>query len=158
MNYHNYGSSLVVSVSFIYLFIYLFIYFHTLYVTYHLSNILCYGSLANRISSELTDESIRSLLLNFVFCYFWFIDLLSPAFSKKSGGTLFSVFRGAWCVLRGAWFRIFSRYLVPLTPPTVFVRSFWNLTGSFKMVWRYACVFFSESWNYFFITFYTFWT
>ena len=39
--------------------------------------------------------------------------LLSPAFSKKSGGTLFLVFRGAW-------FQIFSRYFVPLTPPTVF--------------------------------------
>ena len=31
------------------------------------------------------------------------INLLSPAFSKKSGGTLFLVFRGAWCVARGAW-------------------------------------------------------
>ena len=31
--------------------------------------------------------------------------LLSPAFSKKSGGTLFLVFRGAWWVARGggAW-------------------------------------------------------
>ena len=29
--------------------------------------------------------------------------LLSPAFSKKSGGTLFLVFRGAWFVARGAW-------------------------------------------------------
>ena len=28
---------------------------------------------------------------------------LSPAFSKKSGGTLFLVFRGAWRVARGAW-------------------------------------------------------
>ena len=28
---------------------------------------------------------------------------LSPAFSKKSGGTLFLVFRGAWCVAGGAW-------------------------------------------------------
>ena len=31
-------------------------------------------------------------------------DLLSPAFSKKSGGTLFLVFRGAWRVVHGAWF------------------------------------------------------
>ena len=31
------------------------------------------------------------------------VILLSPAFSKKSGGTLFLVFRGAWCVARGAW-------------------------------------------------------
>ena len=50
--------------------------------------------------------------------------LLSPAFSKKSGGTLFLVFRGAWCVVRGAWFRVFSGYFVPLTPPTVSVQSF----------------------------------
>ena len=53
-----------------------------------------------------------------------YLQLLSPAFSKKSGGTLFLVFRGAWRVARGAWFRVFSRYFVPLTPPTVFVRSF----------------------------------
>ena len=74
-----------------------------------------------------------------------YLLLLSPAFSKKSGGTLFLVFRGAWCVargawrmargawcvargawrvVRGAWFRVFSRYFVPLTPPTVSVRSF----------------------------------
>ena len=78
------------------------------------------------------------------------IDNWPPAFSKKSGGTLFSAFRGAW-------FRIFSRYLVPLTPPTIFVRSFWNLTGAFKMVWRYACGFFRIL-KLFFITFYTFWT
>ena len=32
-----------------------------------------------------------------------------------------------------------SRYLVPLTPPTVFGRSFWNCTGALRMVWRYAC-------------------
>ena len=30
--------------------------------------------------------------------------LLSPAFSKKSGGTLFLVFRGAWRVVRGSEF------------------------------------------------------
>ena len=132
--------------------------------------------------------------------------LLSPAFRTKSGGTLFLVFRGAWCVARGAWFRVFSRYfvpltpptvfcpillklhrcfkdglkmcmwffqnpeiifcyffhifnldifwvlilqksigsryLVPLTPPTVFGRSFWNFTWAFRMAWRYACGFF----------------
>ena len=28
---------------------------------------------------------------------------LSPAFSKKSGGTLCLAFRGAWCVAHGAW-------------------------------------------------------
>ena len=70
------------------------------------------------------------------------ISFLSPAFSKKSGGTLFLVFRGAWRVVRGAWFRVFSRYFVPLTPPTVFVRSFWNFTGVLRMVWRFACGFF----------------
>ena len=34
---------------------------------------------------------------------------LSPAFSKKGRGTLFSVFRGAW-------FPVCSRYLVSATP------------------------------------------
>ena len=82
---------------------------------------------------------------------------LFPAFSKKSGGTLFSAFRGAWCLARGAWFWVFSRYLVPLTPPTVFVRSFWNFTGVLKMVWRYAYDFFRIL-KLFFITLYTFWT
>ena len=41
-----------------------------------------------------------------------------------------------------------SRYLVPVTPTKVFVRSFGNFTGALRMVWRYACVFI-ESWNYF---------
>ena len=63
---------------------------------------------------------------------------LSPAFSKKSGGTLFSAFRGAWCVVPNFW------YLVPLTPPTVFGRSFWNFTWAFRMAWRYACGFFQN--------------
>ena len=50
-----------------------------------------------------------------------------------------------------------SRYLVPLTPPTVFDRSFWNFTWAFRMAWKYA-VDFSESWNIFFITFSAFLT
>ena len=29
-----------------------------------------------------------------------------------------------------------SRYRVPLTPPTVFGRSFWNFTWAFRMAWR----------------------
>ena len=37
-----------------------------------------------------------------------------------------------------------SRYLVPLTPPTVFGRSFWNFIGALRMVWRYACGFFQN--------------
>ena len=37
-----------------------------------------------------------------------------------------------------------SRYLVPLTPPTVFGRSFWNFTWAFRMAWRYACGFFQN--------------
>ena len=32
--------------------------------------------------------------------------LLSAAFSKKSGGTLFLVFRGAWRVARGSEFLV----------------------------------------------------
>ena len=35
-----------------------------------------------------------------------------------------------------------SRYLVPLTPPTVFGRSFWNFTWAFRMAWKYAGGFF----------------
>ena len=31
---------------------------------------------------------------------------LSPAFSKKSGGTLFLAFRGAWRVVRGSEFLV----------------------------------------------------
>ena len=38
--------------------------------------------------------------------------------------------------------RIWSRYLVPVTPTTVLSRSFWNFTCTLRMVWRYACVFF----------------
>ena len=40
--------------------------------------------------------------------------------------------------------RIGSRYLVPLTPLTVFGRSFWNFTWAFRMAWRYACGFFQN--------------
>ena len=35
-----------------------------------------------------------------------------------------TVFGFPWGVVRGAWFRVFSGYFVPLTPPTVSVRSF----------------------------------
>ena len=45
-----------------------------------------------------------------------------------------------------------SRYLVPLTPPTVFGWSFWNFTWAFRMAWRYACGFFRIL-KKFFITF-----
>ena len=106
----------------------------------------------NGISLNLGLGGMIHGTLLFMNCYF----LLSPAFSKKSGGTLFLVFRGAWCVVRGAWrvargawrvargawFRVFSGYFVPLTPPTVSVQSFWNFTGVLRMVWRYACGFF----------------
>ena len=51
--------------------------------------------------------------------------------------------------MHNAWFRICSRYRVCATPPTVLGLSFWNYTGSLMMVWRWSCVFFLESWNYF---------
>ena len=35
-----------------------------------------------------------------------------------------------------------SRYFVPLTPPAVFGRFFWNFTWVFRMAWIYACGFF----------------
>ena len=56
-----------------------------------------------------------------------------PPFRRKVEGHCFwfsvgrgawRVARGAWRVVRGAWFRVFSGYFVPLTPPTVSVRSF----------------------------------
>ena len=49
------------------------------------------------------------------------------------------------------------RYLVPLTPPTVFDRSFWNFTWAFRMAWKYAGGFFSIL-KYFLITFSAFLT
>ena len=53
-------------------------------------------------------------------------DFCPPLFRRNAEGHCFrlSVVRAVWSVARGAWFRIFSRYLVPLTPPTIFVRSF----------------------------------
>ena len=69
-------------------------------------------------------------------------------FEEKWRDTVFGfpwgVVRGARRVVRGAWFRVFSRYFVPLTPPTVFVRSFWNFTGVLRMVWRCAYGFFQN--------------
>ena len=62
-----------------------------------------------------------------------------PPFRRKAEGHCFRL-----SVVRGAWFRIFNRYLVPSTPPTVFGQSFWNFTGAFAMVWRIACVFFQN--------------
>ena len=55
------------------------------------------------------------------------------------------------------FFRIFNLdiFLVLVTPTTVFDRSFRNFTGAFRMVLRYACVFFRIL-KLFFITFYTF--
>ena len=53
-----------------------------------------------------------------------------------------------------------SRYLVPSTPPTVFIQSFWNFISfirALRMVWRYACVFFRIL-KLFFITFFAFLT
>ena len=37
-----------------------------------------------------------------------------------------------------------SRYLVPLTPPIVFGRSFWNFICAFRMDGKYACGFFQN--------------
>ena len=51
-----------------------------------------------------------------------------------------------------------SMYLVRATPPSFSGRSFWNFTHTFRMVWRYAYCFFSESWNYFLSLFIAFLT
>ena len=52
-------------------------------------------------------------------------------------------------VVLGAWFQVYSRYLVSANPPTVFNQSFWNFTGVFIMVWRCACAFY-RTLNFFF--------
>ena len=52
--------------------------------------------------------------------------VLSPAFSKKSEGTWYLAFRGAWCVMRG------SEFVVPCER-----NSFWNFTGVLIMAWGY---------------------
>ena len=74
------------------------------------------------------------------------------------------IFHHFFCIFNLVIFRflvlqkcIGSRYLVPLTPPTVFGRSFWNFTWAFRMAWRYACGFFRIL-KYFFITFSAFLT
>ena len=73
---------------------------------------------------------------------FWWWPVFVPhLFKEKRRDTVFGF---PWWVACGEWFRVFSRYLVPLTPPTVFVRSFWNFTGALRMVWRYACGFFQN--------------
>ena len=81
-----------------------------------------------------------------------FLNYCPPPFRRKAEGHCFRL-----SVVRSAWFWIFSRYLVPSTPPTVFGQSFWNFTGAFAMVWRFACGFFRIL-KLFFITFFAFLT
>ena len=55
-------------------------------------------------------------------CSYIFHTLVVPRlFEEKWRDTVFGF---PWGVARGAWFRVFSGYFVPLTPPTVSVRSF----------------------------------
>ena len=84
--------------------------------------------------------------------YFNYCWVLSHFFVPR----LFEVVRGVWCVVRGAWFWVYSRYLVSTTPPTVFNQSFWNFTGVFIMVWRCACAFYSILKLFFFQFFHIF--
>ena len=89
----------------------------------------------------------------------YLVSLTPPTVFVRSFWNFTWPFRMAWRYACG-FFRIFnidifwvlrlqkcigSRYLVPLTPPTVFVRSFWNFTGALRMVWRYACGFFFQN-------------
>ena len=50
-----------------------------------------------------------------------------------------------------------SLYLVRAIPPTFSGQSFWNFTGAFRMVWRYAYCFFQNP-EIIFITFFAFLT
>ena len=68
--------------------------------------------------------------------------LLPPAFSKKSGGTLFSAFRGAYCVVRGSGFLVGT--LSPQLLPQFLANPFETLQGLLR--WSEDLhVFFSES-------------
>ena len=46
-----------------------------------------------------------------------------------------------------------SMYLLPATPPTVLGQSFWNFTGAFRIVWKYAYCF-CRILKLFFVTFF----
>ena len=68
--------------------------------------------------------------------------LLSPAFSEKSGGTLFSAFRSAWRVVRGSGFLVGT--LSPQLLPQFLANPFETLQGLLR--WSEDLhVFFSES-------------
>ena len=85
-------------------------------------------------------------LIFFSYSFFFY----PPPFRRKARGHGVRL-----SMMRYAWFRICSRYLVSATPPTVLGGSFWNFTGVSIMVWRYACAF-TESWNNFFQIFHIF--
>ena len=72
--------------------------------------------------------------------------IVPSLFEEKRRDTVFGF---PWCVAHGAWCRIFSRYLVPLTPPTGFVRYLLKLYRCFKDGLKDMHVVFLESWNYF---------
>ena len=99
----------------------------------------------------------------------YFVPLTTPTVFVWSFWNFTDVLRMVWRCARGFFqnpeiifyhfFRIFnidfflvlilqksigSRYLVPLTPPTVFGRSFWNFTWALRRACWYACGF-SES-------------
>ena len=59
-----------------------------------------------------------------------------PPFRRKARG------HGIWLsVVRGAWFRVCSRYLVSAIPPTVLIRYLWNFTGVLIISWRFTSTF-----------------
>ena len=87
--------------------------------------------------ADLSLHWAHSHFVGFVEYSSCFTIICPPPFRRKAEGHCFRL-----SVVRGAWFRIFSRYLVPSSPPTVFGQSFWNFTGAFAMVWRFACGFF----------------
>ena len=53
--------------------------------------------------------------------------------------------------------RFYSGYLVCVTTSTILCRFFWNLTGAFVMVWKYACGFYTI-FRFIFITFSRMWS
>ena len=85
------------------------------------------------ISKLLYQCCLSSCSIVFIIC----LLCCPPPFRRKARGHSIR-----HSVVRGAWFRVYNRYLVSATPPTVFNQSFWNFTGVFIMVWRCACAFY----------------
>ena len=60
-----------------------------------------------------------------LFAVFIILHIFVPRLFEEKRGDM--VFGFQWCVMRGAWFRVCSWYLVSATPPTVWTDPFETL-------------------------------